>query len=237
MKTVCLAFAVLLSAANVRAQPASTISPTWDKPTPVTTALNPQCGPDGAGGDAATNHLKNRTDEAASYHEVLFAAVTALNPSTGLPKSRAQWTSAQRASIQRYEGVPVRIIGYLAGVRVENAQASPHGESSNCNLTDDADVDWHVWLVATPSAAKAKSVVVETTPRVRKHHPSWSSAKLQQIATSHEKVRVSGWLMYDPEHAEQVSGTHPTRSTLWEVHPVTQIEVFRGGAWKNLDQN
>src|SRR5262249_19514871 len=153
-------------------------------------------------------------------------------------KNRADWPAMQRTTIEQYEGVPLVVIGYLAGVRVENAQASPSGESANCNLTNDADVDWHIWVVGTPSAAKDKSVVAETTARVRKTHPNWSPQKVQQLVTSHEKVRISGWLMFDPEHPEQLPSAHqphPTRVTLWEIHPITKIEVFRGGAWKNLD--
>jgi len=48
-------------------------------------------------------------------------------------------------------------------------------------------------------------------------------------------ARFGGWLMFDPEHRDQLPGPgkpHPTHATLWEIHPITKIEVFRGGAWK-----
>jgi len=74
VKADCLAVAVLFLGVNVRAQPANAISSSWDKRAPVTTALSPQCGPNGSGGDSATNHPKNRSDEPGTYHEVVVAA-------------------------------------------------------------------------------------------------------------------------------------------------------------------
>ena len=51
------------------------------------------------------------------------------------------------------------------------------------------------------------------------------------LARAGTKVRVSGWVMYDPEHPNML---RKTRGTLWEIHPVTKIEYMDGGAWKNL---
>jgi hypothetical protein len=42
---------------------------------------------------------------------------------------------------------------------------------------------------------------------------------------------VSGWLMMDQEHPDQVG---KTRGTLWEVHPVMRLEVERRGGWEPL---
>jgi len=87
MKTVGAVVVLFLLADAARAQqPASAVSPNWDKPPLVTKALNAQCGPEGQGGDAATNHLKNRTDESQSYHAVTFQALTALPNLTPPPK-------------------------------------------------------------------------------------------------------------------------------------------------------
>jgi hypothetical protein len=49
---------------------------------------------------------------------------------------------------------------------------------------------------------------------------------------SNSPVRITGWTLLDPEHAAQIG---QFRSTLWEVHPVTAIEVFKDGQWVNAD--
>jgi hypothetical protein len=46
-------------------------------------------------------------------------------------------------------------------------------------------------------------------------------------------VRISGWLMFDPEHAAAFG---KYRGTLWEIHPITKIEVLRNNNWVDLDQ-
>ena len=38
----------------------------------------------------------------------------------------------------------------------------------------------------------------------------------------------SGWLLFDPVHKGHL-GTF--RASLWEIHPITKIEVFRNGQW------
>jgi len=45
-------------------------------------------------------------------------------------------------------------------------------------------------------------------------------------------VRISGWLMLDPDHRNHL-GTF--RSTLWELHPITKFEVYTEGQFVDLD--
>jgi hypothetical protein len=52
---------------------------------------------------------------------------------------------------------------------------------------------------------------------------------LVDTATS---VRISGWLMYDSEHTNVIGSQ---RATVWEVHPITKIEIQKGGGWIDLD--
>jgi hypothetical protein len=52
--------------------------------------------------------------------------------------------------------------------------------------------------------------------------------QLKQWASSHQKVTVSGWLMLDPDHPSDATGTankHASRGTIWEIHPVMKLEV------------
>jgi len=39
--------------------------------------------------------------------------------------------------------------------------------------------------------------------------------------------------MLDPEHRNMVG---KYRGTIWEIHPITKIEVFKDGQWVDLDQ-
>jgi hypothetical protein len=45
-------------------------------------------------------------------------------------------------------------------------------------------------------------------------------------------VRFSGWLLFDPEHKNHLGRF---RQTLWEIHPITKIEVSTDGEWVDLD--
>jgi len=72
---------------------------------------------------------------------------------------------------------------------------------------------------------------LEVTPRVRARHKSWRLTNLRRFVTQQSRVRISGWLLLDQEHPEQLG---KTRVTLWEIHPVLKIEVWSGGKWREL---
>jgi hypothetical protein len=131
--------------------------------------------------------------------------------------------------IQPYEGVPVSVVGYVVKIKVEDTGS---GESTNCHFVNPNEVDWHMPFAERFGDAEATAVVVETTPRIRKEHPKWTTANLSPWVNSNSPVRISGWTLLDPEHGAQIG---KFRSTLWEVHPVTKIEVFKDGQWMNAD--
>ena len=55
---------------------------------------------------------------------------------------------------------------------------------------------------------------------------------LTALVDSTTPVRISGWLMYDSEHIGAI-GTQ--RAAVWEVHPITKIEVQTNGQWVNAE--
>lgn len=197
------------------------ISPDWPKPDPVDEDFmgsEGTCGGTGDGGDTATNARKNRTDPLPEFHDVPWNAIATLTYPAA-PASRAQWTKAQLQSIQPYEGVALRTTGFLShSVNVEN---SGSGESTNCHFHADDDVDWHIYLQEKTADGMDKAVIVETTPRIRRLH-HWNSAVLEKWVNSNKPIRITGFLMLDPEHRNQVG---KYRGTVWEIHPVTNIEV------------
>jgi hypothetical protein len=94
-------------------------------------------------------------------------------------------------------------------------------------------VDYHLWLVDVSGTGRDASVVVEVTPRIRADHPNWDIDRIcTLLVTPQAQVRISGWLMMDPIHADQVG---KSRGTLWEIHPIMAIEAQQGGAWVALD--
>ena len=128
-----------------------------------------------------------------------------------------------------FVSAPVRVVGFLSHkIRVEN---TGNGESTNCNLTANNEVDWHIYLTNSPAQHISGAIIVETTPRTRPQH-KWTTSMLAPLVDSQTQVRVSGWLMYDSEHIGAI-GTQ--RATVWEVHPITKIEVQSNGQWVDLD--
>ena len=73
-------------------------------------------------------------------------------------------------------------------------------------------------------------MVVEVTPRVNALRSGWTDSAFSGLVG--QQVRISGWLMMDPAHPDQVG---QTRGTTWEIHPILAIEVAQNGGWVALD--
>ena len=178
------------------------------------------CGPTGDTNDAhkkTLNQNKNRTDipDDNAYVSLSWTALR------DLPSDRAE----------DLPGSPVVVEGFLVHrVKVENDGG---GESTNCHLLGEDEVDWHIYLSDTADLDDiSQAVIVETTPRTRPLH-KWRKSDLDAVVNKDTPVRISGWLLYDFEHVNAI-GTQ--RASVWEVHPITKIEVKRGDQWVNLDQ-
>ena len=179
---------------------------------------NQVCGPSGDATDQkrkTLNENKNRTDQpnSGNYVDINW------NDLASLPSDR----------VSDFQGASVTVVGFLSHrIRVEN---SGSGESTNCHLLGDSEVDWHMYLTEGVAQPIKAAIIVETTPRVRPSH-HWTTDMLKPLVDSNALVRIGGWLMYDFEHVGAI-GTQ--RATVWEVHPVTRIQVQRNGQWIDLD--
>jgi hypothetical protein len=199
------------------------LSSALGKPKPQTSTFQ-GCPPSGDGGDPILNTLKNRIDEGA-WQPTTVAALLALTwPKSIEQQPRARWSAQDARTVAAHEGTPVQVDGYLVAAK----KMSP--ESCNCHSV--TNVDFHLWLVDDPNKGREQAVVVEVSPRVRAVHSAWTLSRMSQLASRRDKVRISGWLMMDPEHPDQIG---KTRGTIWEIHPIMQIETMSGGAWHPLD--
>lgn len=195
-----------------------------NKPVPQSSTFQ-GCPPEGDGGDSQLNFLKNRTDE-GNYVPVMFDAVLNLTwPKTTERRKMDTWSAKDAAVIAKYEGIPVSVEGFLFGAK----QSGP--ESASCHGTASDLTDWHIWLTKTAGEDRTHSIVIETTGRIRALH-KWTLPMVEQIAKNQTPVRISGWLFFDPEHPDEVL---KTRGTIWEIHPIMQIEVKQNGQWVPLD--
>jgi hypothetical protein len=185
------------------------------------------CPPEGSGGDSELNLLKNRVDE-GSYYPVSFDSLIALTwPKTVEQREMKDWPTDGRAFIAQYAGIPIVVEGYIVNVRESSISAT------NCDRTGADNLDWHMYFTKGPKDARSQAVILETTPRVRLSHKWTIDLMHSAIIDDHLPVRISGWLFFDPDHPEELG---QTRATLWEIHPVMQIEVNQNGRWIPLDK-
>ena len=169
---------------------------------------------------------------APAYHNVTWADIAHVYfpRDQVMPKSLVRWSADQMAKIMQFEDIPVSAEGYIAKIRPQTGNR----ESTNCNAADAADTDGHVAFVEHAGDPEMSSIVVEITPRIRVRHPAWTQKNLRPWVNSRLPVRISGWLLFDPEHKNHLARF---RQTLWEIHPITKIEVQReNGAWIDLDK-
>jgi hypothetical protein len=170
----------------------------------------PDTGCGGPGADALLNEKKNRTENASDPERLTLSDVRRLRQPRG-------WIVGQeRSSLAANEGRAVAVTGFLT-------RASASGsESTNCNLRGPANNDNHLDLVSRPGDPRATAVTAEITPRIRKD--GWTIEKLRFLAGREMFVRATGWLTLDTQHISSPL----SRSTNWEVHPVTAFDVCTG---------
>jgi len=212
---------------------ASGIDEDWEKPAPTGSVLQ---GPPGMGtcpargedgGDYETNTRKNRIDVPSSYHAVSFDAMMALPDNSGASNNRRHWSQAQKDVVVPFEGIPVSVVGYVNRVKKQFGSGEG-GESTNCHFFREGFVDIHVALVESFGDGERTALVVEPTPRFYKNRPTWIWTKMKALEFSTDPVRISGLTLFDPSHRGHM-GTY--RASMWEIHPITKIEVFKNGQW------
>jgi hypothetical protein len=167
------------------------------------------------------------------------------------------------------QGNIVTVIAYLYFVEdtgiAGGGKPSP-GETCNCKMQLPDSYDYHIGLGFDPALAaqirkkrfkplqgppttmEKNSVVAEMTPHTRT--PKWTFARVNSLQG--QQVKVVGQLMIDNFHLKisddcGLAGATAAcwRSTVWEVHPVTQFYVCNlsagcdksspGSAWTALD--
>jgi hypothetical protein len=135
------------------------------------------------------------------------------------------------------EGAIVSIRGYVVGV--------PHvrrSDQNSCNPTAGRSSRDYVLNVGELAGdTEFDSIIAVITATIREvpdtsgEKPAdgkWDLEKLRRIAREPSMIRVTGQLFYDSKHIvnsdpEADLENEPRRLSLWEIHPVTAIDVCR----------
>jgi hypothetical protein len=159
----------------------------------------------------------------ANATPMTIAQVNSLPIPRGIPANRRHWSPQIRAYIAGYESRGVAVEGYLLGLNSESMEAG------NCFRPDLHD--FHLWIGASLTDPYNRALIAEISPRWQAANSAWSKHTLRTLAREHARIRVTGWLMIDQPHTGDI-GT--ARATVWEVHPVTRIDVLNGSDWVEL---
>jgi len=130
------------------------------------------------------------------------------------------------------EGTVVRFVAFILDAHNSNVgkKKPPRkpGELVNCNQPDKESNDIHIELTVNRNDDDAcNSVTAEMSPHFRPE--SWSNLVDMQIT---RPVRITGPLFFDSSHQPCRNGKRasPARISVWEVHPLYQIEVCKNKA-------
>lgn len=132
-------------------------------------------------------------------------------------RMRENWPASDLDYVKTEENQSFRVEGYLI-------EWAPEKKEN--------DGDYHVWIGGQRTVDKSACFIAEITPFFLKSHPAWRIGVLNSLAKDNARVRVTGWLMWDEDHPEEVG---KTRATQWEIHPVTNFEIYSEGSWVMLD--
>jgi hypothetical protein len=156
-------------------------------------------------------------------------------PKGSLKDLRSAWSQgdAVAQNVRAAENNKTALIGYI--LRAKRGGA----ESCNCDIATSDVVDTHINVIqdanseTDPSDLLGASVIAEITHRVR--DDAWTLHALNAMALATQdgrpkpRVRIIGALTYDNLHWDMLK--NGTRGTLWEVHPITAIDVEVNGRW------
>lgn len=179
------------------------------------------CPPEGSAtndNQRQLNRLKNRTSEPTAND---------IDPDVTLDALRRRGADRDRWST----GAAATIEGFVRSAKGTGA------ESCNCKATDKGLTDTHLDIVKDAADIR-QPVIAEITPVMRLIHKhngdeDWSSPAIRAKYEGHQ-VRITGWLFFDEAHLYEADNTDPHdvrgnenwRSTCWEIHPITDIQVI-----------
>jgi len=168
---------------------------------------------------------KNRLDIPARYEPLTFVTLLAL------PRLPAHYAASDWAIVRSHTQRAVSLDGYIGEVFAARDGAT-YGRPP-----DQGDLHVHLREAqlpqCNPAGARGGQIVTEVTPPFQPPKTDWPYEALLDLCRRQVRVRISGWLLHDYPHVKDVGNW---RASAWEIHPVTDIEVWDPGreTWQKV---
>jgi hypothetical protein len=169
-----------------------------------------------------------------------------LQKNAHIPSGRDQEPNSRDALKALGEGKVIRMKASL--IEAHHADVGS-GESVNCGGKAEEQNDVHIALGTQTNSKECESATAEVSPHFRPaswneigHFEKFNSATNKYVVDpgmasrlQAHSYRITGQLFFDASHAPCPCSTancagNPVRATLWEIHPVYEIEVCKAGA-------
>ena len=126
------------------------------------------------------------------------------------------------------EGSVVRLEAWLLDAHISDC---PSGESVNCEQPGFISNDLHIPLLDPTAGGRDQDECASVTAEMSPHFRPASWSQLDMKTPVKNVVRVTGPLFFDNAHkpcaglTKAAGDEAPFRSSLWEIHPVYQLDV------------
>lgn len=209
--------------------------------------IDSACGLQGSPGASANSHTQNlvKNDFCATGTPQPFTPQMLIDLQTNNHIASGNGLEpADRSRLKTLgEGKLVRMKAFL--IEAHHADLGS-GESVNCNGAVEEQNDIHIAFGPAVSSKECASVSAEISPHFRPaswdqigHFEQWAATTKKYTVSpgmasrlQAHPYRVTGHLMFDASHAPCPCNTNcsPVRASVWEIHPVYNIEVCKAGA-------
>ncbi|HXN06764.1 MAG TPA: hypothetical protein VN944_06850 [Nitrospiria bacterium] len=188
---------------------------------PGSAAAGKRCLPAETGGEESRVRPKTvpKKFEAMDVNQFLQA----LTPNLKTSKYRKFFSPAQNEYLEKNENRAITLEGFLLDFSQEMEAEVP--------CKSPAKKELRLWVGAGPVQAKSYAVLVELPIHSKDKQDRAKLGRLQVALKRNTKIKISGWVLYNPENPDQYGRI---RGTLWEISPITRIEIWENGKWKEL---
>lgn len=189
------------------------------------------------------NSVKNNFCSSGATPELNTPAMLiALQKKTPVPSGTGKEPPTRDALRTLGEGKLVRMKASI--IEAHHADVGT-GESVNCGGKTEEENDIHIALGLQLPTQECASVTAEISPHYRPqswneigHFEIWNPATKKYVVNAAiasrlqaQPLRFTGQLFFDASHELCACGTtcSPSRSSVWEIHPVYKIDVCKSG--------